>query len=227
MKTRSRFALFLVLLSAMSRTVPAAPTVIPVYEEPRHRLVYEKGDYRIINVSIPAGDTSLYHHHQNPTLFVMLSGALMRNQNLGGEWTDPGPTMVTKVGAFVFMDYPKPQDHRVQNTDHQSFQAIGVINSGNGSGSSVTLSQMPEVDNRWFNGYRFKLAGGEKSAVHHHQYPVLVVQVGNGHSDVIERGYPTAEKTVAGNWSTHEAGVDHILQNLGNGEIELVEIEMK
>ena len=157
----------------------------------------------------------------------MLSGALMRNQNLGGEWTDPSPTMVTKVGAFVFMDYPKPQDHRVQNIDHQSFQAIGVINSGPGSDSAATLAQKPEVDNHWFNGYRFKLAPGAKTTIHHHAFPVFVVQVGKGDSVVVERGYPTAEKTVSGNWSVHAAGVDHVLQNIGVTEVELVEIEMK
>lgn len=226
MKTRSILILFFLLFTSGLR-VAAAPTVVPVYKEPRHRLVYEKGDIRIINVSIPAGDTSLYHHHQNPTLFVMLSGALMRNQNLGGKWTDPSPDMVTKVGAFVFMDYPKPQDHRVQNIDHQSFQAIGVINAGPGSGSTATLAQKPEVDNRWFNGYRFKLAPGAETGIHHHAFPVFIVQVGKGDSVVIERGYPTAEKTVSGNWSVHAAGVDHRLRNIGTTEVELVEIEMK
>ena len=227
MKIRSILPLFLILLTAVLRTAAAAPTVVPVYEEPRHRLVYEKGNFRIINVSIPAGDTSLYHHHQNPTLFVMLSGALMRNQNLGGDWTDPSPNMVTRLGAFVFMDYPRPQDHRVQNIDHQSFQAIGVINAGSGSDSTATLAQKPEVDNHWFNGYRFKLAPGAETAIHHHAFPVFIVQVGKGDTIVIERGYPTAEKTVSGNWSVHNAGVDHVLQNIGATEVELVEIEMK
>ena len=227
MKTRSIPLIILLVLSAMLRIAAAAPTVVPVYKEPRHRLVYEKGNIRIINVSIPAGDTSLYHHHQNPTLFVMLSGALMRNQNLGGKWTDPSPNMVTKVGAFVFMDYPKPQDHRVQNIDHQSFQAIGVINAGPGSNSTATLAQKPEVDNHWFNGYRFKLAPGAETAVHHHAFPVFIVQVGKGDSVVMERGYPTAEKTVSGNWSVHAAGVDHRLRNIGKTEVELIEIEMK
>ena len=227
MKTRTVLPLLLLTLLTVARTGAAGPAVVPVYEEPRHRLVYEKGNIRIINVSIPAGDTSLYHHHQNPTLFVMLNGALMRNQNLGGEWTDPSPNMVTKLGAFVFMAYPKPQDHRVQNIDHQSFQAIGVINAGPGSNSTATLDQKPEVDNRWFNGYRFKLAPGEKTRIHHHAFPVFIVQVGKGDSVVIERGYPTAEKTVSGNWSVHDAGVDHQLQNIGTTEVELVEIEMK
>lgn len=227
MKIRSIFPLLLILPAAVLRTAAAAPTVVPVYEEPRHRLVYEKGDIRIINVSIPAGDMSVYHHHENPTLFVMLNGALMRNQNLGGEWTEPPPGMVTKPGAFVFMAYPKPQDHRVQNIDHQSFQAIGVINSGAGSDSTVTLAQKPEVDNPLFNGYRFKLAPGAKSSVHHHAFPVFVVQVGKGDSVVIERGYPTVEKTVSGNWSVHAAGIDHQLQNIGTTDVELVEIEIK
>lgn len=227
MKNQFLPSLLLLILPSVMQSAAAAPPVVPVYEEPRHRLVYEKGDIRIINVSIPAGDTSLYHHHQNPTLFVMLNGALMRNQNLGGEWTDPSPNMETRLGAFVFMDYPKPQNHRVQNIDQQSFQAIGVINGGPGSDSRATLAQKPEVDNRWFNGYRFKLAPGARTGIHHHAFPVFIVQVGKGDSVVIERGYATAEKTVSGNWSVHAAGVDHQLQNIGTGNVELVEIEMK
>lgn len=228
MKTRLLLPLILLLLATMSRVVAAGPTVVPVYKEPRHRLVYAKGNIHIIDVGIPPGDTSMYHRHQNPTLFVMLQGARMRNQNLGEAWTNPTSASSVKAGTFVFNNYhTRPQTHRVQNVDDHTFRTIGVINSGPGSNDPTTLSQKPEVDNRWFNGYRFWLAPGATTRVQHHKFPVLVVQVGAGHTDVIERGYPIDEKTVAGAWSIHAAGVAIALHNMGKAKVELVEIEMK
>ena len=228
MKSRPLFLVLLLSITAMSRAASDKPPVVPVYEEPRHRLVFEKGHIRIFNTSIPPGDTSLFHFHENPTLYVMLNGARMRNQNLGEEWTEPNPDIAIKNGAFVFRDYhANPQTHRVDNIGRQSFQVIGVINSGEGKNAVSALSSKPEVENQWFNGYRYTLAAGESTATHKHDNPVLIVQVSDGHSNVIERGVPGAEKTVVGTWSIHEGGIGHSLNNLGSDDVELVEIEMK
>lgn len=228
MKSKLIFLVLLLPAAAALRAAGNEPVVVPVYEEPRHRLVFEKENIRIFNTNIPAGDRSVFHHHENPTLYVMLNGARMRNQNMGEEWTEPDPNIAIPPGTFVFRDYrAEPQIHRVENIDQQSFQVIGIINSGSEKQDLSSLTREPELDNPWFRGYRFKLAAGESSENHRHKHPVFVFQVGNGRSYVIERGFPTAEKTVAGAWSIHDAAVEHQLQNVGSAEIELVEIEVK
>jgi hypothetical protein len=215
------------LLAVVLQAGAAEPAPVAAWEEPRHRLVFDKGAVRIFSTSIPAGDTSLFHMHEHPTLYVLLNGARMRNQDVGKDWVElpPGPAMAN--GAFVYRDYAaEPQTHRVQNVDDHSFQVIGVVNLGPGD-ERGPAAETAEVQNRWFTGSRFRLRPGESAMAHRHDYPALVVQVGPGNSAVIERGWQTAEKTVAGTWSVHDAGVEHVLANIGVSELELVEIEMK
>jgi len=216
------------VLSAMPLSLLAEETApVPVWEEPRHRLVYERDDIRIFNTSIPAGDRSLYHRHEHPTLYVVLNIGAMRNQDLGRDWVDL-PAGPAAAGGFLYRDYAaEPQTHRVENVGDHSFQVIGVVNLGAGSEGEAVGAGTPEVHNRWFDGYRARLAAGESTAAHRHIHPVLVVQVGAGRSLVLEHDWPTAEKTVAGAWSVHDGGVDHVLRNAGTAAVELVEIEIK
>ncbi|HEY7841832.1 MAG TPA: hypothetical protein VIC61_09710 [Gammaproteobacteria bacterium] len=217
------------LLAMVLRMSAAEPPAVPAWEEPRHRLVFEKDAIRIFNTNIPAGDRSLYHRHEHPTLYVVLNAARMRNQDSGKDWVEApaaGPAM--PAGAFLFRDYAaEPQTHRVENIDDHSFQVIGVVHLGPGTEAAAEGAGTPELHNRWFDGYRFRLAAGQGTGQHLHAHPVLVVQAGNGRSCVVEHDWPTAEKTVAGTWSMHDAGVAHELKNLGADGVELVEIEIK
>ena len=99
---------------------------VMVYEEPRHRLVFEKDDVRIISVNIPVGDTSMFHLHDVPTVYVAINGALMQNQNRGSEWDDPNPEWIRKPGEILYReDYlAKPLNHRVKNIGEQPFRRI-------------------------------------------------------------------------------------------------------
>jgi len=223
-------AFLLTLALAPSAILAATDTPVPVFEEPRHRLVYDKGPIRIFNTNIPATDTSAYHSHGEPTVYVVLSPVKMRNQELGGEWVDLDPAKGPQAGAIFFKNYrEQPQTHRVQNMDTKSFQVIGIGHAGDGApGAAAPLAGQPaELDNQWFAAWRTRLPAGETTPAHRHGHPVLLVQLGAGNSVVLERGGPGSEKTVAGTWSIHDAGVEHQLRNIGASEVELVEIEMK
>jgi len=215
------------LFAVVLRAIAAEPAVVPAWEEPRHRLVFDRDTIRIFSTNIPAGDRSLYHRHEHPTLYVVLSGGHMRNQDLGKEWVELPAGPALSAGAFLYRDYAaEPQTHRVENLGDHSFQVIGVVNLGSGA-ETEAAGAGTELHNRWFDGYRFKVPAGQSTEIHRHAHPVLVVQVGAGRSCVVEYDWPTAEKTVAGTWSMHEAGVEHALKNLGAAGVELVEIEMK
>ena len=205
----------------------ADPVAVPVYEEPRHRLVFDKAPVKIMNVNIPPGDVSLYHYHEDPTLYIAIGGALMRSQDLGKEWGKPDPNSRHGTGSFVFRNYRlTPQSHRVENLDQSSFRLVGIVHKGPGTAVKV---KDPEagIDNDWFRGRRFHLAPGTGTPMHLHEHPVLVVQVSDGSTHVVTAGRPTAEKTVTGNWSWHPAGSRHVLQNTGSTDTDLVEVEIK
>jgi len=119
-----------------------------------------------------------------------------------------------------------PQSHRVENLGATTFRLIGIAHKGRGT-AVTEKDDDTEIDNDWFRGKRFRLAPGEKTQEHRHQYSVLVVQVSGGNSDVVENEMSTAEKTVSGNWSWHEARTGHVLRNIGTADIELLEVEIK
>src|SRR5262249_50223808 len=60
--------------------------VVPVHEEPRHRLVHESAGLRLLDVRIPAGDVTLFHSHDDPTLYVTVRDARVATQRPGENW---------------------------------------------------------------------------------------------------------------------------------------------
>lgn len=204
-----------------------SPIAVPIYEEPRHRLVFDKAPVKIVNVNIPPDDISRYHFHEDPTLYVAINGALMRSQDLGNAWGEPDPNARHGTGSLVFRNYRiAPQSHRVENLDKVSFRLIGIVHRGKGMPVTETDNEAV-IDNDWFLGRNFSLAPGEETCEHLHDKPVVVVQVSDGNTTVVEQGLSIAEKTVIGNWSWHDAGTRHVLKNIGTSEAELVEIEIK
>ncbi len=224
-----RIVCLLVCLSVLNGARAAGDNrVVPVYEEPYHRLIYETDNARIFNTSIPAGDTSRYHRHENPTQYVILSYSLMRNQDLGGDWSSPDPDSVPPVGALLFRNYAEqPQEHRVDNAGEDSFQVIGVINYTDGGEGTAGMTEAAESGNPWFDVHRYRIEKGKTTGAHRHDNPVVVIQVSAGRSYVLVDGRRSAIKTVRGNWSWHEAGVGHRLGSGGDTDVELVEIEVK
>jgi len=206
------------------------PRVVPVHEEPYHRLVFEHPQVRVFSTSIPAGDRSLFHRHENPTLYVLLNRVQMRSQDLGADWVvlGPGPARSTRAGAAVFRNYRQaPQVHRVENPGSESFQLIGTVNYTGGVPTEGETSAGLEVHNRWFAVRRHRLAAGESSHPHRHAHPTLLVQATDGRSQVREAGRPQAFKTVAGNWSWHLPGPAHRLVNTGDSPLVLIEVEVR
>jgi hypothetical protein len=61
--------------------------IVPVHQEPRHHLVFDSPGTRILDVQIPPGDTTLFHTHSDPILYVTMSTSRTRSQNLGADWS--------------------------------------------------------------------------------------------------------------------------------------------
>lgn len=231
----SRLPLFLLTL-IVTGSLPqafAGPTVVPVYEEFRHRLIFEKDHVRVMNVNVPPGDTSLYHIHDVPTVYVVINGALLRSQVLGGEWVDPDPAQYRQNGELIdakgYID--KTLIHRVSNTGEEPFRVVGIMNSNTGKAGAVASDEnmraKSEINNSWFSTRRISLQPGATTDEYRLNDPAVLVQTSDGHSDVLISGHSTAEKTVSGNWSWHNKGDTIQLRNLGNSDVHLVLVEVK
>lgn len=114
---------FLLLLIVYCAGAEAQP-VVEVRDEPRHKPVFENQYIRLLNVVIPPGDTSLYHRHSLPSVFVFLEKTDIGMQDWGSA-----PSATTTVrGQTWFNGYEQGTHiHRAWTTDREvNLHAIDI-----------------------------------------------------------------------------------------------------
>ncbi len=79
----SKLSWILILTLALCLSLSAQ---VPVSKEPRHKPVLENKYLRLLDVWMPPGDTSLYHIHAIPSLFLPLSNTTVSSQIMGQDW---------------------------------------------------------------------------------------------------------------------------------------------
>lgn len=232
------FALVVSLLVAVPLGARQEEKVVPVHEEPRHRLVFDSSDTKILDVQIPPGDTTLFHTHSTPILYVPMSAGRTRSQALGREWSGGGATAARDPSPVAPAAEPpgrrvnsvtsyakQPLTHRVNNVGQTLFRLIGITNASAGDPStapSADFTDKPELDNPWFRAYRLALTT-EPTAEHRHANPVAVV-VMNGQASVT--GATLVSLPPRGAYVFLEAGKPHTMRAVG-GPAEIVEVEIR
>lgn len=216
-----------------------ADKVVVVHEEPHHRQVFQHGAVRVLDMQLPPGEMSAFHRHDWPVLLLGISaaGAQTRSQVLGQEWSTPAaptaispgtaPRMVRPTSTTAYAE--KPVTHRLENLGTGVARNIVVVNESQGDDSlteqQAGFTAKPEVTNRWFRAYRIALSPGERTAAHQHSAPVVLVQVTDGKGAGV--GAMTWEFNTPGQWAFFEAGDPHAFANLGDGRLELIEVEVR
>lgn len=226
--------------------------VVPVHREPHHRQVFQFGTTRILDAQIPPGDTTWFHSHEWPVLYVTLSQSQTRSQNLGEDWGGGGggaargaappaaggpargagpaagrggPPRAASIPGY----YERPVTHRLQNIGSNLFHFMVVVNETPGDDSTseaeAGFTGTPELSNRWFRSYRLVLEPGETAAAHQHRTPVALFQVAPGTG--LASGPMTFELNEPGQWAFFDAGVNHVIRNTGTTRLELLEIEVR
>jgi quercetin dioxygenase-like cupin family protein len=202
-------------------------------------MVFESPGIRILDVQIPPGDTTLFHTHSDPILYVTMSTSTTRAQTLGGEWNgapalgppaaspfklspSSPPGRMTSVTTYA----DRPLTHRVSNVGETLFRLIATTNASPGdesTGPSPGFTGSPEITNRWFRGYRV-IAGADAASEHRHANPVNVVLVAGRASATI--GKATRALDEPGQFAFIGPNVPHRLAGVG-GEAQLVEVEVR
>ena len=204
--------------------------IVPVHQEPRHHLVFDSPTAKILDVQVPPGDTTLYHTHSDPILYVAMANSQTRSQTLGREWSGgdasrPATPSTFRVGRMTFSPYPQPVTHRVNNIGEGMFRLIGIINASGGDESTAASADFPaepEINNRWFRGYRWKL-GTVKPTEHRHANPVAIVHVAGR---AVTEGSSTTMMDKPGTFAWIEATTPHRIEGRG-ADAEVVEVEIR
>jgi len=210
----------------------AAQAPVPVHREPHHRLAFEQGPVRVLDVQIAPGDTSQYHIHDTPILYVPVSVSQTEAQVLGREWPAAGPrgwSRMSGVAAVMDSGYATdPVTHRVTNVGTGLFRLIAVTNS-RGTGPSPVgragdpLPGVAVLTSSWFTATQLVVMPGVRSGWRTAQAPIVIVEPGPGHSRV-ERD-SGGESTVLdrpGSWAYVAAGTRYRLA--GSATLVLVQV---
>jgi quercetin dioxygenase-like cupin family protein len=213
-------------LSLISFTVYSQDWV-PVYEEPKHRLVFENDKAFILNVKLPPAYTSLYHKHVIDLLYVTIMGTKVWAQPLDGNKRE----VEVKTGDLRFSsdNHAMPQIHRVGNIGTSPFHVIGIGIKSEVSSDIVPLqgdtSGMEMVmEKPHARVYRISLKPGEKTGLHQHNLPFTQVYVSAG------KFFSSAGKTIsveAGEYLWQEGGKSHKFENAGDKTIEIIEMQWR
>ena len=82
-----KYVIILLVITALLYTTKIKAQ-IPVREEPRHHPVLQNKYIRLLDVWIPPGDTTLFHIHATPSLFIELSNGVIGSQIKGASWVN-------------------------------------------------------------------------------------------------------------------------------------------
>ena len=228
---------------------PVLDRVVPVYEEPRHRQVFRSGTTRILELIVLPGDTSLFHSHEDPIVYINLSSGALRTQELGKDWSQPGgrggartgsagapaaapaapvaPAPAVRVTSTT--SYAQaPATHRISNTGTGTVHALVVVNQTKGTDATTPkdagFEGTPELTNTWFRVYRFDLPPGQ-TGTHTHKTPAFLAQTSDG--TAVAQGARLRALNQKGDWAFFDAGTPHEIRNTSTGSVEFVEIEVR
>jgi uncharacterized protein (DUF885 family)/quercetin dioxygenase-like cupin family protein len=153
--------------ATVAASLPKGEQVVPVYHEPHHRQLFAYGTTRILEGQVPPGDTSWYHVHAEPILYITLSASAQRTQVLGEDWGRGrgeggapapaagrgGPAGGAPAGrgappnaggppllraTSTTSYYDTPVTHRIQNGGDRLFRFMVVSNASPGDESAAT-----------------------------------------------------------------------------------------
>lgn len=233
---RSGWTMVLALLAGT-----AAVAQVPMHQEPRHRVVFETGQFRVLDVSVPPGDTTLEHKHDYDlvTVSMMTAGADTRSQPAGQPWGAVRPRR--PLGHAAITDNSgNPSAHRIENVGSSPYQLFVVETLRTGGWSTAgplsAIAATLAAESRAFRVYDVKLTRPITQSSHTHAVTTIAVlmsgKVLSEGSDQEVKGSAPApvglkQMDQPGQWVLVPEGGPHHLTSLGSGDSYVVEIEIR
>ena len=152
-------SLFLLLIILIAVNFSFAQ--VPVKDEPRHHNVFENNFVRILDVRIKPGDTTLYHIHATPSVFIYFT-----NSKVGSKIINqPAASGVNIAGNINYDSLTTPRIHRVWNEDTSWFHVMDVeiVNTQPAAKHSFTKIKNAILlfDKPLVTGYKLQIKAGE------------------------------------------------------------------
>ena len=131
----------LLLLMVILNSTTLAKAQVQVRNEPRHHNVFENEFVRILDVHLGPGDTTLYHLHNTPSVFITFT-----NTNVGSQLMGKQPQKGANITGEVFYDsLNTPRIHRVWNEDTSWFHVMDVELTNTKQKKNIAVLKNPSL----------------------------------------------------------------------------------
>jgi uncharacterized protein (DUF885 family)/mannose-6-phosphate isomerase-like protein (cupin superfamily) len=237
-------------------SLPKGERVVPVYHEPHHRMVFANGTTKILDAQVPPGDTSWYHTHTEPVLYITLSQSQQRTQLLGqemnagrgaapaGRGNAPaagrgnaaaggaagGPAAAPVIRATSTTSYyDEPITHRITNAGERLFRFMVVTNASAGDQTNTESGAgFPGKPELSNRWFRaYRLSLAPGQATESHRHTTESVIFQISDGKAIAVGPMTFELYEQGRWAWFDEGKPHEIRNVGTVPVEFIEVEVR
>ena len=214
-------------LSQSGTNSPQSP--VEISGEPRHHRKFENEFVRVWDVTVPAGDATLWHVHRNDNVVITFGDASLRIEALGAAPADSQ----WKFGEVKFSK--ATYVHRAMNIGTTPFRNMTIellklpAGSPEQSKPSAPILRVPVVENERVRAYRVTLEPGESTPMHTHVLPGLAVALTAAELEVTTQGKDKPERLnlPLGDLRWRGGAVTHSIKNVGKARFEGVDIELK
>jgi len=211
---------------------PVPPFQIPAIREPHHFVKLDNRFVRVLDVTVPGYDGTLYHIHENPYFWVSIGDATLRGNNVGTAEIIP---IEKKDGEVTW----SPEvTHRVANVVASTFRNITVQIQGKedvSPGNSFRAEPKPfgyqsttPLDNELVNVERLILEPGESTGKYTLPKSGILIAVHDGNLRIEVPGLPASRISLkAGDFDWHTGPLTHTITNVGSARFEAIEAVWK
>jgi quercetin dioxygenase-like cupin family protein len=223
----------LIILVAISMGIwpqsnsPQSP--VEIKGEPRHHPKFENEFVRIWDVTVPAGDGTLWHAHRNDNVVVILGEAMLHIETAGA----PPAESLWKFGEVKFGK--ATYIHRAMNIGTTPFHNLTIellktpASEPDQSKPIEPMNRTPVLENDRVRVYRVSLAPGQSTSLHTHSLPGLAVAITAGEIEITTQGKSKPDRLTlpVGDARWRAGAVTHSIRNVGRTTFEAADIELK
>jgi hypothetical protein len=228
----SYVAIAALVCSVSAQGVPTPEFQIPAIREPHHFVKLDNKYVRVLDVTVPGYDGTLYHIHENPYFWVSIGDATLRALNLGST------EFVTLDAKDGQVRYSPVVTHRVGNIVATPFRNITVQIQGRDDVSppgSFMASPKPTgyqsavpLDNDLVRVERLILEPGQSTGRYTLPRSGILIAVHDGTVNVEKQGLaPQRVEMKAGDFDWHTGPLTHTITNVGKTRFEAIEAVWK
>ena len=197
---------------------------VQVSNEPMHKKVLENKYIRLMDAWVQPGDTTLFHIHSTPSVFLHFSNAIMASQVKGQNWV----TEQTVPGYAWYRSFtPDSMIHRVSNFDTAVIHVtdIEILSSYNPGHKSEPLPFTVLFDNEKVIAYRVTSSAFNRQLISN-RGPMIAELVAGEPAYYVDAATNRETQIKAGGYFYIEPGAAFYLRLTGK-EVNMVLFEIK